>query len=209
MRLSWGHVAAAVVLVLGAALQQKCQSDRWSRERDRLIHRADSALVHSRADSVRAADLAQRADSLHGEATRAQDRASEAIATADRFRAERRRILAAAGQPAPARPDSQPAAPVDSALTLCAEETVVLRAAIEHDRLALALADQRAVELRAALSLEQRAASGLRQQVGDLAAALGRAEAPCRLLILPCPSRRVAFVGGVIAAAVAVQVVRQ
>lgn len=209
MKLSWGHVAAAGVLLLGAAVQQKCQSDRWGRERDRLIHRADSALVHSRADSVRAADLAQRADSLRGAAARAQDRASEAIATADRLRAERRRLLAAAGQPAPARADSAPVAMVDSALTLCVEETVVLRAALDHDRLALAFADQQAVELRAALSLEQRAASGLRQEVGDLTSALRRAEAPCRVLFWQCPSRRVAFAGGLVVAAVAVEVLRR
>jgi len=207
--IGWRHALPAAGLLVLFVLVSRCQSEGWSGERDRLIKAADSLRVQTRADSVRAAILIRQADSLATVARAAQDSAGRAIETADRLRVERRRLLAAAGRWTPARADSVLPPPVDSALTLCEEETVVLRAALDQRRLEADAATQEAQRARAALSIVEVSAATLREQNAALTRALASAAPPCRILFWGCPSRRVAAVGAVVATAVAYEVLRR
>jgi hypothetical protein len=197
----WQQWGPALGLLAAFALLAKCQSDEWSRERDALVRAADSLRVQTRADSILAAAYLARADSLADVTAEATERAQEATDRADILRAERRRLLAAAGRQGAAPADSTPVTAADSALTLAVEETIVLRAALEHNREALKASQQQVAELRGALSLETAAAAALRVELANTTDLLKRADPPCRFLLWGCPSRTVAFVGGAVVTA--------
>jgi hypothetical protein len=196
MPVTFRQIAPALGLLLAFALISRCQSDSWSRERDELVSENVALRATSRADSVRAAEKSARADSLDAVAARAENRSQQAEARADRLRAERRRLLAAAGRVDTGRTSPEPVTPVDSALTLAIEETVVLRAALEWDRNALVASQQQVAELRGALSLETASGAALRVQLASATTLLRRADPPCRILLWGCPSRTVVAVGG-------------
>lgn len=205
------NVVPALGLLLAFLLISKCQADGWSRERDELVREADSLRVQTRADSAARAQRIQHVtDSTNQVIAEAQEAAQGALRAADMLRAERARLLAAARQQAPAPADSVPVSPIDSALTLCEEETMVLRAAIEHNRDALATSQFQVAELRGAYSLERQAASDLRVELASVNRLLRQADPPCRFLLWGCPSRTVMAIGGAaIGAAITYEVTRR
>lgn len=194
-------VITIVALVAGVLLLSalgKCQAGRWLAERDAAIEVADSLRIVTREDSALAA--AWR-DSANTERVRRQSDSvalERAVAEADRLRALRRRVVPVASQPGAAPTVSDSLAARDSALVLCDEETVVLRAALDTNRAIVASAERQIGHLEAALTLEIAAAASLRPEVARLSDLLARADPPCSVLWWSCPSRTVMAIGGVV-----------
>lgn len=189
------YTLPAVALLILFAVVNKCQTDRWERERSELLQQADSVRARTRADSAAAAaQLAAVTDSLRRVAAVARDSALTASRTADALRAERARLLAAAAPVATARPDSEVVV-LRQALALADSETVALRTALAQTRLEVRTTTAEMMAARAALTVAQRSGAELRQVNTDLRRMLARAEAPCRLLWWSCPSRRATMAG--------------
>jgi hypothetical protein len=197
----------AALLVLGV-LVSRCQAGMWHVERQALVDSAREARALSRADSVIASAQLQRANAEAARSESLQATLSATIAEADRLRALRRVVQPVASQPDAAPTVSDTVAALDSALTLCDEETLVLRAALDTTRKIRVAAERESIELRGALSLETTAASKLRAMNEDLAKQLARAAPPCRVLFFGCPSRMQVGIGSAVVTLLAVRTIR-
>lgn len=190
------------VFVAAAFLMNRYSESRWQAKTDAVLDSAAVARTEAKVNAALAAEHERRANIAVAERRTAEDRAVRAISDADRLRAQRRVIVPVASEPGAAPTVSDTLRAVDSALVNCDQETVVLRAALEHNRNAAAASDREAMEIRGALSLERTSVATLTRNLEHIETQLASADPPCRIAFFACPSRTVVAVVSAISGAV-------
>ena len=185
-----------VAFALIAIVSSKCSDSRWQAKTDAALQAAEDARHQADINAALASAAQQRALVATVVMRAAQDSARRAIADADRLRAQRRAVVPVASNPAAPPTVSDTARALEAALALADTETVVLRAAIEYDRNALAASERAQAEIAGALALERASVATLTTNLQRVERQLASADPPCRLLFWGCPSRTTVFVLG-------------
>jgi hypothetical protein len=183
--------------VLAFVYMSMCQAAGFDRKTKAILDETDSLRVVVRIRDSLSIAHENRADRATAQKLIAQDRAQEAIAEADRLRAQRLRVLPVASQPGAASTASDTLRAMESALENCDQETIALRRAITQDSIALKQSALSEAELRGALAIERQSVADLTGVNQKLSTQLEAADPPCRVAFFPCPSRKTVFIVGI------------
>lgn len=193
--------ALALAFVVVALVSSKCSESRWQAKTNAALDSAAAARTEAKVNAALASAAQQRALVATIAMRAAHDSATRAIADADRLRALRRVVVPVASNPATPPTVSDTVRALEAALALADTETVVLRAALEHDRNALGAAERSQAEMAGALALERASVATLTTNLRRIETQLASAAPPCRFLLWGCPSRKTIAIGSAIGGA--------
>lgn len=192
-----GLVGLVVVLAVHGAWQRRAGA--WDAERAANLARNDTTARERDAARALVARAFRERDAALAAAASARARADREQARADRLARARAAL-----------PPLSPTATTTDSLRRAEAALALAQREIAAVRFALTAAEERGAQLEQAHAALQRAVDTLTAQVAReqanaqrLAAQLQDAQAPCRLLWFPCPSRTVVAVGSAVAGALA------